>query len=139
SKATVSSLVTDLELRGLVRSAGISAGGQGRPGQLVGLRPGSVCGIGLDVHIGHVRAVVTDLAGDVLFRRRVACDVPALDPERALDQLAAVATDALGVVAGHGGHPAGVTVSVPGLVDTDAGVARFAPRLRWREVPVADG
>lgn len=139
SKATVSSLVTDLEQRGLVHSAGVSAGGQGRPGQLVALRPSSVCGIGLDVQIGHLSAVVSDLSGEILFRRRVALDVPALDPERALDALAALAGEALTSVSVHGGHPAGATVSVPGLVDTDAGVVRLAPRLRWREVQVADG
>jgi predicted NBD/HSP70 family sugar kinase len=138
SKATVSTLVNDLETRGLVRAAGVSAGGQGRPGQLVELRPRSVCGIGLDIHVDHVGAAVTDLSGGVLFRRRVACDVPNLDPERVLDQLAALASDALSVVVASGGYPAGVTVSVPGLADIDAGVIRFAPRLRWREVPVAD-
>jgi predicted NBD/HSP70 family sugar kinase len=136
SKATVSSLVADLERRGLVHSTGVSAGGQGRPGQLVDLRSGIVFGIGLDVHVGHLGAVVTCLTGEVCFRRRVACDVPALDPEQALDQLAELAVAAVDAA---GGSPAGVTVSVPGLVDTDTGVVHLAPRLRWREVNVADG
>jgi predicted NBD/HSP70 family sugar kinase len=56
-----------------------------------------------------------------------------------MDQLAAVARDALAVVRAAGGHPAGATVSVPGLVDIDSGVVRLAPRLRWREMPLADG
>jgi predicted NBD/HSP70 family sugar kinase len=135
SKATVSSLVNDLEARGLVHDAGISAGGQGRPGQLVALRPDSVCGVGLDVHVGHVGAYVTDLGGEVLFQRRVVCDVPGLGPERALDQLAQLATEATAGV----GNAVGVTVSVPGLVDTAAGCVTFSPRLRWRDVAVADG
>lgn len=139
SKATVSSLVSDLELRGLVHSAGVSAGGQGRPGQLVDLRPTSVCGIGLDVHVGHVGAVVTDLAGEIIFRRRVVCDVPAIGPERTIDQLAELTAAALAEVEGSVGPPVGITVSVPGLVDTGAGSVTFAPRLRWRDVAVADG
>jgi len=139
SKATVSSLVTDLELRGLVHDAGVSAGGQGRPGQLVDLRPTSVCGVGLDVHVGHVGAVVTDLSGEILFRRRVIVDVPSIGPERALDQLAELTNDALTEVKGLVGPPVGVTLSVPGLVDRDAGTVTFAPRLRWRDVAVADG
>jgi len=65
--------------------------------------------------------------------------VPGLGPERALDALAGLAREALDAVAAAGGHAAGLTVSVPGLVDTEAGVVRLAPRLRWREVPVADG
>jgi len=139
SKATVSSLVTDLETRGLVHDAGVSAGGQGRPGQLVGLRSASVCGIGIDVHVGHVGALVTDLAGEVLWQHRVICDVPGIGPERALDLLAELATDAIRQVEGRVGPPAGITVSVPGLVDTYAGVVTFSPRLRWRDVAVADG
>lgn len=139
SKASVSSLVADLERRGLVRPAGMAAGGLGRPGRLIALRPGSACGIGLDVHIGHVGAVVTDLRGETLLRRRVACEVPAAGAERALDELAAMAGEAVAAVHGAGGYPAGLTVSVPGLVDTGAGVVRFAPRLGWREVPVVAG
>jgi predicted NBD/HSP70 family sugar kinase len=135
SKATVSSLVTDLETRGLVHDAGISAGGQGRPGQLVDLRPDSVCGVGLDVHVGHVGALVTDLGGDVLFQRRTLADVPVIGPERALDLVAELATDAMSGLK----NAVGVTVSVPGLVDTAAGTVPFSPRLRWRDVAVADG
>lgn len=135
SKATVSSLVTDLEARGLVHDAGISAGGQGRPGQLVDLRPDSVCGVGLDVHVGHVGVLVADLGGDVLYQQRAAIDVPAAGPERTLDLLAQLATDAMAGVK----NAVGVTVSVPGLVDTHAGTVPFSPRLRWRDVAVADG
>jgi predicted NBD/HSP70 family sugar kinase len=135
SKATVSSLVTDLEARGLVHDAGVSAGGQGRPGQLVDLRPDSVCGIGLDVHVGHVGVLVADLGGEVLFQRKTVVDVPALGPERTLDQLAQLVTEAMAGLK----NAIGVTVSVPGLVDTDAGTVPFSPRLRWRDVAVVDG
>jgi predicted NBD/HSP70 family sugar kinase len=135
SKATVSSLVTDLETRGLVHDAGISAGGQGRPGQLVDLRPDSVCGIGLDAHVGHVGVLVADLGGEVLFQRKTVVDVPALGPERTLDQLAQLVTEAMAGLK----NAIGVTVSVPGLVDTDAGTVPFSPRLRWRDVAVVDG
>ena len=135
SKATVSSLVTDLEARGLVHDAGVSAGGQGRPGQLVDLRPDAVCGVGLDVHVGHVGALVTDLGGEVLFRRKSLIDVPTAGPERTLDVLAELANEAMAGLK----NAIGVTVSVPGLVDTLAGTVPFSPRLRWRDVAVADG
>jgi predicted NBD/HSP70 family sugar kinase len=135
SKATVSSLVTDLETRGLVHDAGVSAGGQGRPGQLVDLRPDSVCGIGLDVHVGHVSALVTNLSGEVLFQKRATVDVPAAGPEQTLAQLAQLVTEAMAGLK----NAIGVTVSVPGLVDTEAGTVTFSPRLRWRDVAVVDG
>ncbi|HEX6359137.1 ROK family transcriptional regulator [Actinophytocola sp.] len=135
SKATVSSLVTDLEARGLVYDVGVSAGGQGRPGQLVDLRPDSVCGVGLDVHVGHIGVLVTDLGGEVLRQDRTVVDVPALGPERTLDLLAQLLTDTMAGLE----NAIGVTVSVPGLVDTQAGTVPFSPRLRWRDVAVVDG
>ncbi|MGH3466343.1 MAG: ROK family transcriptional regulator, partial [Thermocrispum sp.] len=139
SKATVSSLVTDLERRGLVDTAGVVAGGQGRPGRPVRLRSAGACGIGLEVHVGHVGVLVTSLAGDASRYRRIACDVPAVGPERALDLLAELASEALAARPGSLGPPAGLTVSVPGLVHTGAGAVTLAPRLRWRDVAVADG
>ncbi len=89
--------------------------------------------------MGHVGAVITDLAGDILFKKRVLCDVPSMGPERTLDQVGELATTAMSVVDGTAGRSAGVTVSVPGLVDTVAGSVTYAPRLRWRDVAVTDG
>ncbi|MCP2168279.1 ROK family transcriptional regulator [Goodfellowiella coeruleoviolacea] len=138
SKATVSQLVADLVARRLVRLGGAAAGGAGRPGQLVELRPAAVCGIGLDIAADHLGAVALDLTGAVVARRWLARDVPALAPDRALDELAAVAEATAAEVAGAGGWVAGLTVATPGLVDVDSGVVRLAATLRWREVAVAD-
>jgi len=139
SKATVSSLVGDLARRGLVRAAGTAARGQGRPGELVELRPATACGVGLDLHVEHVGATVVDLTGQVLVRSRIACDVPAAGPDHVLDLLAEVLTGVLDDVRARGGWGTGATVAVPGLVDTDGAVVRLAPQLRWREVALRDG
>jgi predicted NBD/HSP70 family sugar kinase len=71
----------------------------------------------------------------VLFHRKTVVDVPTLGPERTLDQLAQLVTEAMAGLK----NAIGVTVSVPGLVDTDAGTVPFSPRLRWRDVAVVDG
>lgn len=139
SKATVSSLVAELGRRGLVGSAGIDASGQGRPGELVALRPGAVFGIGMDIHATHVGATAVDLSGRVRFRRQVACDVAALPPDEAIDALAGVAARVGREIAARGGLVSGYTVAAPGLVDAGAGAVRLAHRLRWRDVQVLDG
>ncbi|ONI80373.1 hypothetical protein ALI22I_44380 [Saccharothrix sp. ALI-22-I] len=133
SKATVAPLLADLEQRGLTQRAGTTTT-QGRPGQLIQLRPGAVCGIGLDVHPGHVGATITDLTGEVHLRRQTSCDTNA--PEHALDQLADLARKALKDVAKA--DWTGITVAVPGRADRETGIAT-ATRLRWREVAVVDG
>ncbi|MFJ6671737.1 ROK family protein [Actinosynnema sp. NPDC091369] len=133
SKATVSPLLADLEHRGLTERAGTTTT-QGRPGQLVQLRPGAVCGIGLDVHPGHLGATITDLTGEVHLRRQASCDTSV--PEHALDRLADLTRRALKDV--PKADWAGVTVAVPGRADRATGTATAA-RLRWREVAVVDG
>ncbi|MCE7000445.1 ROK family transcriptional regulator [Saccharothrix sp. S26] len=133
SKATVAPLLTDLEHRGLVERAGTTTT-QGRPGRLVRLRPGAVCGIGLDVRPGHLGVTVTDLTGETRVRRQVACDTGV--PEHALDRLADLTRRVLDDVPRAGW--AGVTVAIPGRVDRVTGTATSA-RLRWRDVAVVDG
>ncbi|MEV4317232.1 ROK family transcriptional regulator [Actinocrispum sp. NPDC049592] len=137
SKATISTLVAELTARRLVRAGGIAAGGQGRPGQIVELDPSGVRGIGLEVGVDHLAVTSVDTAGHVVADRRVAFDVLSAGVDRTMDKLAEVAGDELTAVGAA--YPAGITVSVPGLVDTARGVVRLAPRLRWREVTLADG
>jgi predicted NBD/HSP70 family sugar kinase len=128
--ATVPPLLADLEQRGLIDGA-TTEDGTGRP---VRLRPGAVCGIGLDVHPGHLGATVTDLTGEVRLRRQVRCDTGS--PEHALDRLADLTRRALQDVPDAGWT--GVTVAIPGWADRATGVAT-ASRLRWRDVAVVDG
>ncbi|MFC5059568.1 ROK family transcriptional regulator [Saccharothrix xinjiangensis] len=133
SKATLSPLLADLDHRGLTETAGTTTT-QGRPGGLVQLRPGAVCGIGLDIRPGSVGATITDLTGEVHLRRGRTCDTTA--PEHALDQLADLVRQALDDVADAGWT--GVAVAVPGRADHRAGTVT-ATALRWREVAVVDG
>jgi predicted NBD/HSP70 family sugar kinase len=137
SKATVSTLVAELTSRRLVRPGGVAAGGQGRPGQIVELDPEGARGVGLEIGVDHLAATSVDTAGQVVSDRQVPFDVLSAGVERTMDKLAEVASDELASVVSA--FPAGITVSVPGLVDTARGVVRLAPRLRWREVPLADG
>ncbi|RSM91819.1 hypothetical protein DMH04_02295 [Kibdelosporangium aridum] len=137
SKATVSTLVAELTSRRLVRAGGVAAGGQGRPGQIVELDTDGVRGVGLEVGVDHIAATSVDTAGNVVADRQIHFDVLSAGVERTIDKLAEVAGKELADVVGA--YPAGITVSVPGLVDTGRGVVRLAPRMRWREVPLADG
>ncbi|WP_329072369.1 ROK family transcriptional regulator [Amycolatopsis sp. NBC_01480] len=133
TKAAVSGLVTELSGRGLVRAAGLLAGGNGRPSQLVELNAESAYGLALSVEADRFSAVVTNLEGRVIAERTETADVAALGLHRSMDELAFLAGQVLA-----GEQPVGVTVSVPGLVDSAAAVLRFAPTLRWRDAEIAD-
>lgn len=139
NKGTVSSLVSELVERGLVREGERErAGAVGRPGTIVELDGRGVGGIGVEINVDYLTALVLDLTGTVLFEQRVALDVQALPVPKVLDAGAELTARALRECRRLGVMPAGVTVGVPGLVDV-AGVVAVAPNLHWTDVPVVHG
>jgi predicted NBD/HSP70 family sugar kinase len=139
NKATVSSLVADLVERGLVAEGDVHRGGSvGRPGLIVELDGRGVCGIGLELNVDYAAGLVLDLRGEVLFERRMPLDVPSAGVGPTLDCLGQLAEEAVAAAAGAGAKPVGLTVAIPGLIDTEHGVVTFAPNLRWRDVAVAE-
>ncbi len=140
NKATVSSLVAELADRGLVREGGPArAGGVGRPGRSVELDGRCVGGIGVEINVDYLTALVLDLTNTVLFEQRVALDVQALPPEDVLDAVAELTSRAVRECRRRDVLPVGVTVAIPALVDVASGVVAFAPNLHWRDVPVVRG
>jgi predicted NBD/HSP70 family sugar kinase len=87
ARATVGSIVYELINANLVcESAAADADGTrtGRPAQVLSLVPDSAYALGLDITHDHVRAVLTDVVGTVLWDRTRPMAVDG-DPERALD------------------------------------------------------
>lgn len=138
NKATVSSLVAELVDRGLLREGQAEAGALGRPGQLVELDGSGVCGVGAEINVDYLAVTALDLSGDTVTERRVPLDVAHLDPSTTLDQLAELIREAVAAVVARGGQIAGVTLAVPGLIQSATGLLKLAPNLGWAEVPVVD-
>ena len=139
NKATVSSLVAELIARGLVTEGELERDGAvGRPGLMVEVAGGGACGIGVELNVDYLACLVLDLRGEVLFERRVPHDVAALGPERTLDEVAGSVEEAVSAVTGAGAAPVGLTVAVPGLVDSSAGVVTLAPNIGWHDVAVVE-
>src|SRR3954453_21334863 len=140
NKAAVPSLVTELAARGLVTEGRIErAGSVGRPGVIVELAGCGACGIGVELNVDFLACIVLDLRGEVIFERMVAHDVPALGADRTLDEVACLVGAAIDATAAIGAIPVGLTVAVPGLVESAAGVAALAPNLHWDGVDVVAG
>ncbi len=138
NKATVSSLVAELAERGLVRDGEVERdGGVGRPGQTVEI-DGRICGLGAEVTVDYLAVLVLDLRGEEMLYTRTPLDVPRLGVERTLDELATAVTAGIAAAGERGREVAGLTVALPGMVETAPGVLRHAPTLGWRDVGVAD-
>jgi predicted NBD/HSP70 family sugar kinase len=138
NKATVSSLVAELVDRGLLREGQAQAGALGRPGQLVELDGRGICGVGAEINVDYLAVTALDLGGETVIERRVPLDVAHLDPGTTLDQLAELIRESVAAVLARGGLVAGVTLAVPGLVQSATGLLKLAPNLSWAEVPVVE-
>jgi predicted NBD/HSP70 family sugar kinase len=140
NRGTVSSLVAELIDRGLVREGDVQRGGSvGRPGQTVELDGRHIGGIGVEINVDYVTAIVLDLANTPVFEHRVALDVQALPPDAVLDAVTELAGRALAECAERDVMPVGLTLAVPALVERADGVVAFAPNLHWTEVRAVEG
>jgi predicted NBD/HSP70 family sugar kinase len=133
NKATVSSLVTDLIERRLVREVGMTENRIGRPAMMLVLDGSPYAAIGLEVNADYLTAVALDLAGERLLSWRRSFAVASGNPGQAIASVAALAKRAVAKMDREQRRVLGLTVAVPGLVDPD-GVVQLAPNLGWHEV-----
>ncbi|MFI6317476.1 ROK family protein [Nonomuraea sp. NPDC050556] len=139
NKTTVTSLVSELQSRGLIKETGPQhAGAVGRPSLALTLDGSKVGALGLEVNVDYIAAIATDLAGRILIDRRISFDAMGSGPERSLDELVRMIGRAVTDLDRLGASPAGVTVAVPGLINTATGTVVFAPNLGWRDVPLVE-
>lgn len=137
AKATVSTIVGDLQQHGVVRDAPAPTAPDaeprlGRPGRPVELDGAHLVALGLEVNVDYVAATAIDLAGRTRLQTRHALgpdDLP-------LDRVTDLAQTSLRDLEQDGRQVLGVAVAVPGLVDHAAGVVVTAPNLGWHDLPL---
>ncbi len=128
NKATVSSLVTDLLERRLLRETGLTENRIGRPASMLTLQSRPYAAIGIEVATDHLVAIAVDLTGERLLTWRRAYLGLEGTAGRAEAAVAALAGRVVAKMATQERRVLGLTVAAPGLVATDGGV-RFAPHL----------
>jgi predicted NBD/HSP70 family sugar kinase/biotin operon repressor len=137
TRSAVSTLVSDLVERGLVRTGEAERGAVGRPGTALDLDGRAVAGLGAEINVNHVSTLALDLSGEVVSEHKLAIDSRALSPEEVVDGLVGLVTETLHDLARRDVEPVGLTVGVAGLVDA-GDVLTHGPNLGWRDVPVGD-
>ena len=133
NKATVSSLVTDLLERRLLRETGLTENRIGRPASMLTLQSRPYAAIGIELAADHLVAIAVDLTGERLLTWRRA--YPGLNGTagRAEAAVAALAGRVVAKMAAQERRVLGLTVGAPGLVAPGGGV-RFAPHLGRTEL-----
>ncbi len=114
--------------------ARIPAGRTGRSGVTVALKPEGAWFLGVEIETDRIGIVVLDLAACVVCRQSVAMDCLAASPEAVIDEAAGLVRRTLAAIPAPR-RIGGVCATIPGLL-TPGGVVRFAPILRWRDVPL---
>ena len=123
SRSTISTLVADLQRRGLVvERAGQFAGeGQpGRPAALLELDPKAAAAVGVDFDHDKIRVAVSDLSRSVLAEETAAHDVDH-DAQGALDLAARLIAETLEETGLDRDRRLGVGVALAGPIDHDKG------------------
>jgi N-acetylglucosamine repressor len=135
--ATISNVVAELHKLGIVREHGHGVSQGGRRPIMIELNPESFYLSGIDLGITKIIAVITDLHGNIIARKKRSVDVYS-GGNRIIQSMLEAADDCF--------HEAGsmicrkivgIGLSVSGLVNMEKGISIYAPNLpMWKNVPL---
>jgi len=135
--STISILVRELIVEGIVREIGFGTSKVGRKPVALEINPKSRFALGVQIGDTRVAAVIIDLSGNI----RGELEYP-VAPNAQVSEVVAHATDGLkGLISGlkeDEGKLLGVGIGLAGLVDVERGVFIFGPNLTGRDVNVAE-
>ncbi len=137
TRSTISRIIRDLSADQLVREVELSQGRKGRPGMLLELDPLGGSAIGLEIGVNFLSILLTDFTANVLWRERILLSEDA-DYEIYLQKAEHLLQKGVNLAMEHNLRLMGIGVAVWGLVDYEVGVIRFAPDLKWRDIPVKE-
>ncbi len=136
--ATVSRLISRLEEAGIVRIGGAGESTGGRKPLLVEFLPDAFYLAGVDIGVTKAIVLVIDLHGRLVAREKIALD-PEQGRETGLAMILAAAHRAFDGLKNKRSKISGIGLSIPGMVDTDRGIAIQAPNLSgWGNTPLVD-
>jgi len=134
AKATVGTIVGQLQRSGAVTEGHAASTGRGRPSTPLVLAGGALAGLGIEVNVDYMAVTAVDLAGrELTFEER-----PVHRTGPTLEHVVALVTEEVARLEAQGARVLGLTIAVPGLIDRARGVVVAAPNLGWSEVPLAE-
>ncbi|GAB3571538.1 ROK family transcriptional regulator [Arthrobacter alkaliphilus] len=138
TKASVSSLVTDLLESGLVQEITATRDGErGRPGTGLVLNPARGV-LAAEINVDYLAVGVLDFAGELVFHETLERHNRGSRPSDLMPLLLAMAERAATMAADAGVELLGGELTVPGLVDTERNVVLAAPNLGWADVRLSE-
>jgi predicted NBD/HSP70 family sugar kinase len=137
TRSSISRIVENLAAEKLVREVELSAGKKGRPGMLLELDSQGGSAIGIEIGVHFISILLTDFTARLLWSDRVTMPAGA-GPEAYLQKANQLAHQAAAVSQDRGLRLMGIGIGVWGLVDHEKGTIRYAPNLKWKNIPVKE-
>jgi glucokinase-like ROK family protein len=131
NKTTVSSLVSELIERHLVREIGLDNAGIGRPSVQLTLNPEAGFVVSAEIGVDYVSVISTDFAPHINYKVKKTIN-SCQDQHEIIEQVLVLLKHAIAENASTHGSLLGVAAGVPGLVDYATGTVLFAPNLGWK-------
>ena len=137
AKATVGTIVAELQASAAVVEDESRPDGRGRPGRPVRLAGDTFLGLGFELNVDYVAAVALDLSGEVRFSEtRPAPEVGSV--ELAQHPLMDLARELSARFPASKHRFLGATIAVPGLVGEDSRTMAWTPNLGIEGSSLAD-
>lgn len=135
TRATVSSIVTDLLKADLVKETDYLEGGTGRPGLQLELNHDAACVIALEIDLDRLSLVLANAGKEVVYRK----DIP-LPLGMPLEEGISLAEDLLSEAVEKGldtyKRCFGICLAWAGLVNRSRGELAYGPSSGWENVPI---
>ena len=130
-RSTISAIVEDLKMEGLVEEVGEGESTGGRRPTMLRLRTKEAIAIGVAITPSLTTVATSDLAGRLIEQTEF---LTKPDADKTLNE---VITLVRKLSRRHRGSIEAVGVSLPGLVDPATGSAVYIPYFQWRDIPVS--
>jgi glucokinase-like ROK family protein len=135
NRSTVSSIISELIDKGLVRETELQKDKLGRPGMSLELDPNGGAAVGVEIGVDFISVLLTDFVAKPYWRKRIQVD-PTSGQPALLAMAEALIQEALQYAEVCHAHLLGIGVGVPGLIDVQRGTIVVAPNLNWHDIPL---
>jgi len=137
NRSTVSSIVAQLLDETLVVETELRMDKIGRPGLLLELNRQGGGMVGVEFGVDFIHVILTDFVANTLWRRRIL--IGEGEPQETYTHIAGEMIRQAMERAGQLPLPVmGIGLALPGMVDAERGELKYAPNLRWHDVPFGE-
>ncbi|MEI7989647.1 MAG: ROK family transcriptional regulator [Chloroflexota bacterium] len=134
SMPTVMRIVKELISGDLVRYTGETAGGTGRPRELLEYNKDGYAVIGIDLGGTKLYGALANIGGEILGETRL--DQHNASDEEGFELVSTLIQSLIDLARKNGQQLLGIAVGAPGITHSYSGIVEWAPTMNWRNFPL---